>query len=98
MDHRRRSALAWVTEGKAKELAGIEADVTPRIVYYPHRPTGLEALESLFGVSAEGAEAAAKLSALAEDKRIQALIEELATIDAVNSGEAQAIGPRIRER
>ncbi len=83
---------------KAKELAGIEADVTPRIVYYPHRPTGLEALESLFGVSAEGAEAAAKLSALAEDKRIQALIEELATIDAVNSGEAQAIGPRIRER
>ena len=83
---------------KAKELAGIEADQTPRLIYYPHRKTGLEALENLFGVSSETAEAVSALSAIAGDKRTQMLLEELASVDAVNSGEAQAIIPRIRER
>ncbi|HRX73876.1 MAG TPA: signal peptide peptidase SppA [Hyphomonas sp.] len=83
---------------KAKELGGIEADVTPRLIYYPHRKTGFEALESLFGVSSETAEAMATISAIAGDKHTQILLEELATARAVNSGEMQAIGPRIRER
>lgn len=83
---------------KAKELAGIEADETPRLVYYPHRPTGLEALEALFGVSAEGAEAAITLNRLASDDRVQVLMEQLATMEAVNSGQTQAIVPRFRER
>ncbi|MDX1294100.1 MAG: signal peptide peptidase SppA, partial [Hyphomonas sp.] len=83
---------------KAKELAGIEADETPRLVYYPHRPTGLEALESLFGVSAEGAEAAISLNRLASDQHVQSLIEQLAAVEAMNSGQAQAAIPRIRER
>ncbi|MEX1252227.1 MAG: signal peptide peptidase SppA, partial [Hyphomonas sp.] len=83
---------------KAKELAGIEADKQPLLVFYPHRKTGFEAFESLFGVSAETARAAAVLSALAGDERTQALIEELAVADAVNSGQAMAMGPRIRER
>lgn len=83
---------------KAKELADIEADVTPRLVYYPHRPTGLEALESLFGVSAEGAEAAIMLNRLADDKNVQSLLEQLAAAEAVNSGQTQAVIPRFRER
>jgi hypothetical protein len=62
------------------------------------RLTGFEALESLFGVSAETARAAAVLSAVVGDERTQALIEELAIADAVNSGESMAMGPRIRER
>ena len=83
---------------KAKELAEIEADVTPRLVYFPKQKTGLEAFESLFGVSVEAAQAAAMLSALANDDRLQALTDELAMMDAANSGQMQAVGPRIRER
>ncbi|MEH6744000.1 signal peptide peptidase SppA [Hyphomonas sp.] len=83
---------------KAKELADIDADVTPRLVYYPHRPTGLEALENLFGVSAEGAEAAIMLNRLAGDQHVQSLMEQLAAVEAVNSGQTQAVIPRFRER
>lgn len=83
---------------KARELAGMDTSHMPVLAYYPHRPTGFEALEDLFGVSAETARAAAVLSAVAGDERTQALIEELAIADAVNSGEAMAMGPRIRER
>lgn len=83
---------------KAKELAGIEADVKPRLRFYPQRKSGFEALESLFGVSSEAAQAAALVSAIAGDKRTQILLEELATIEAVNSGQTLAISPRIRER
>ncbi|OYW88497.1 MAG: hypothetical protein B7Z22_02275, partial [Hyphomonas sp. 32-62-5] len=83
---------------KAKELAGIEADKKPRLAFYPYRKTGFEAIEDLFGVSAETARAAAVISTLAGDERTQALLEELATVEAMNSGQAMAIGPRIRER
>ncbi len=83
---------------KAKELAVIEAGVTPRLVYFPQRKTGFEALEEFFGVSAEAVRAVSVLSAIAGDARTQALIEELAVADAVNSGQTLAIGPRIRER
>jgi len=83
---------------KAKELGGIEADVTPRLIFYPHRKSGFEALESLFGASAETAETMSAISTLTNDKHVQILLEELATARAVNSGEAQAIVPRIRER
>ena len=83
---------------KAKELGKIAADVEPMLVFYPHRKSGFEALEDLFGVSTETVRAAAVLSALAGDARTQALIEELKVADAINSGEAMAMGPRIRER
>lgn len=84
--------------GKAKELAGIDASVTPRLEYYPRRKSGFEALEEFFGVSAEAVRAVSVLSAIAGDSRTQALIEELAIADAVNSGQALAVGPRVRER
>ena len=82
---------------KAKELGGIDADVTPRLVYYPHRKTGFEALESLFGVSSETSEAMEAIGTLANDKHTQMLLEELATAKAMEAGEAQAMGPRLRE-
>lgn len=83
---------------KAKELGGIDADAKPRLVYYPHRKTGFEALEALFGVSSETAETMSAIGAIAGDKRTKMLLEELAMADALNSGEMQAMGPRIRER
>lgn len=83
---------------KAKELGGIDAASTPRLVYYPHRKTGFEALENLFGVSSETAESMSAISALTSDKRTPMLLEQLATAQALNSGEAQAMGPRFRER
>lgn len=83
---------------KAKELAGIEPDEKARLNFYPYRKTGFEALEDLFGVSAETARAAAVISTLAGDERTQALLEEMAMAQAMNSGQAMAVGPRIRER
>ena len=83
---------------KAKELAEIDVDTTPRLIQYPHRKTGFEALEALFGVSSDTAEAVATINAVADNDRIQVLLEELAVIEATNSGQAQALGPRVRER
>jgi protease-4 len=84
--------------GKAKELAGIDADTKPRLVFYPARKSGFEALETLFGVSSDAARAAALVSAIAGDRRTQALLEQLAIAEAVNSGQVVAYGPRLRER
>lgn len=83
---------------KAQELAEMDTSKAPMLVYYPHRKSGFEALESLFGVSAETARAAAVLSTFAGDERTQALLEELAAAEAMNSGQTMAVGPRIRER
>ena len=83
---------------KAQELASMDTSQAPLLTHYPRRKSGFEALESLFGVSAETARAAAVLSAVAGDARTQAILEELATADAMNSGQAMAVGPRIRER
>ena len=70
----------------------------PVLAYFPQRRSGFEALEGLFGVSAETVRAAAVLSAVVGDDRTQALIEELAIADQVNSGQSMAMGPRLRER
>ncbi len=82
---------------KAKELGGIDADVIPRLTYYPRRKTGFEALESLFGVSEETARVAYMLGTVANNDRMQLLIEDMAAANAVNSGQMLAVGPRIRE-
>ncbi|MFN7055046.1 signal peptide peptidase SppA [Hyphomonas sp.] len=83
---------------KAKELGGIDPDVKPRLAFYPVRKSGFEALENLFGVSAEAARAAALVGAIAGDRRTEALLEQLAVAEAVNSGQTIAVGPRLRER
>jgi len=71
--------------------------VTPRLTFYPRRKSGFEALESLFGVSEETARVAYMLGMVANDDRMQVLIEDLARADAVNSGQMLAVGPRLRE-
>ncbi|MEZ5945790.1 MAG: hypothetical protein R3C04_02860 [Hyphomonas sp.] len=48
-------------------------------------------------MSGEAAEAVSAINAITGNLQTKALIEQLATIEAVNSGEAQAMGPRIRE-
>ena len=83
---------------KAKELGGIDIDVTPRLTYYPRRKTGFEALETMFGVSEETARVAYMLGTVANNDRMQILLEDLAAADAVNSGQMLAVGPRLREQ
>ncbi len=62
---------------KARELAGIEPDANVRLIYYPKRKTGFEALEGLFGVSADVARAASLVSALAGDERLNSALSQL---------------------
>ncbi|MEM6666046.1 MAG: signal peptide peptidase SppA, partial [Pseudomonadota bacterium] len=79
----------------AKDLAGIEAEDDVRLVYYPARLTGFEALEGAFGVSVETAEGLAALSALGNDPRLKAVLSE---IEAYENGTVQARGPILIER
>ncbi|MEL6956992.1 MAG: signal peptide peptidase SppA, partial [Pseudomonadota bacterium] len=58
----------------AKVEAGLEADADVQLIYYPARQTGFEALENAFGVSAEAAGSAARLGAIANDPRLEALL------------------------
>ncbi|MEO0465715.1 MAG: signal peptide peptidase SppA [Pseudomonadota bacterium] len=81
----------------AKELAGIEADTDVRLVYYPARLTGLEALESAFSVSAQSAEGLASIAQLANDPHLQALIRDYQAA-ASSQGDIQARGPSLIER
>ena len=79
---------------KAKELAGIDPDTNVRLIYYPKRKTGFEALEDLFGVSADVARAASVVSALAGDERLNATLSQL---QLSNAERAQVISPVMIE-
>ncbi|MEL6568090.1 MAG: signal peptide peptidase SppA [Pseudomonadota bacterium] len=79
----------------AKVEAGLETEDRVQLIYYPARQTGFEALEDAFGVSAQAAGSAARLGALADDPRLNALIDE---IEAARSGTLQARGPVLIER
>lgn len=59
----------------ARELAGIGADETVRLRRYPRQPTPLEAFQQLFGLTAEGAEAAARLNALMDLPEVRAALQ-----------------------
>lgn len=83
---------------KAKELGGIDADTDVRLRYFPASKSGFEAFDQMFGVSEETARALNTMSMIAGDDRTRIILEELATIDAMKSGEALATAPRIRER
>lgn len=61
--------------GAARELAGIGADETVRLRRYPRQPTPLEAFQQLFGLTAEGAEAAARLNALMDLPEVRAALQ-----------------------
>ncbi|MGP1274460.1 MAG: signal peptide peptidase SppA [Caulobacterales bacterium] len=76
----------------ARELAGISADETVRLRHYPRQPTPMEALQQLFGLTAEGAEAASQLSALLN------LPEVRAALEARDRAEARGAQMRTDER
>ena len=81
----------------AAELAGIEADTTARLVFFPAQKQGFEALEALFGASAETAEAAARLNDIMSDPQIAAILSELEAAQAIQSGQAQVRVPLMIE-
>lgn len=62
---------------KAKELAEIDDETNVRLVYYPERKVGFEALEDLFGASADVARAAGVMAAIAGDERVNAAVTQL---------------------
>ena len=62
---------------KAAELAGIEEDQAVRLVHYPKQATGIEALNELFGVSADVARAASVVAIIAGDERVNAALGQL---------------------
>lgn len=79
---------------KARELAGIEPDQKLRLVHYPARKTGIEALEGLFGASAEIARAASVIGAIAGDEKLNAAIAQMQLLDGEH---AQVSAPIIIE-
>lgn len=61
--------------GAARELAGIGEDASVQLRAYPRQPTAMEAFQQLFGLTAEGAEAASRLGALMDLPEVRAAME-----------------------
>ncbi|MCH8489221.1 MAG: S49 family peptidase [Oceanicaulis sp.] len=59
----------------ARELAGLEADQPVRLRRFPAQPTPFEAFQQLFGMSAEGVSAIARLDALLSLPEVRAALE-----------------------
>ena len=59
----------------ARELAELSADDAYQVRRFPRQPTPLEAFQALFGLSAEGAQAAAAMNALMQSPQMRAAIE-----------------------
>ena len=85
-----RDALA-----KASELAGIEDGTRVRVLHYPARRTGFEALDGFVAAGAETGRSVSMLNEVAGDPQLRSVLEQ---ISALQSGEAQARGPALRER
>jgi protease-4 len=64
---------------RAKALAGIDADKSVTLKLYPREKTPFEAIEALFGVSADGARAVAALAGVMGDERVARVLEETMT-------------------
>lgn len=79
---------------KAKELADIATEEDVRLVFYPARKTGFEALEELFGASTEVARAASVIGTLAGDERLD---DALTQMQLLQNERSQALGPILRE-
>lgn len=75
-------------------LAGYEDGERARLIHFPAQKQGFEALEGLFGASADTAEAAARFNAIMSDPRIEGVLSE---IQALDSHEAQVRMPLIIE-
>jgi protease-4 len=61
---------------RAKALAGIKADAAVQLRVFPKEQSPFEALEELFGVSAQNARAAAALAGVLGDERVAGALRE----------------------
>lgn len=77
----------------AKELADIKPETDVKLVRYPAAKSPFEALQELFGVSAEGAEALAVVKTLAETPEGRAALDAIRTRDQMARGEAVLLAP-----
>jgi protease IV len=66
-----------VAVDRAKALAGIKAETSVQLKIYPEQRSPFEALEELFGVSAQNARAAATLAAVLGDERVEGALREV---------------------
>ncbi|MEM0986907.1 MAG: signal peptide peptidase SppA [Pseudomonadota bacterium] len=80
---------------QAKMLAEIEPEEDVRLMYFPARRTGLDALDGFFAVSEDTAATLAALNALTSDPRVKAMLEEA---EALQSGQVQTRMPTIVAR
>ncbi|MEO1567865.1 MAG: signal peptide peptidase SppA [Pseudomonadota bacterium] len=80
---------------RAKELADIDPETQVRLLYYPERREGFEALDGFLASTGDTTETLALISALANNPRFRALASDAA---ALNSGEVQARMPSFTER
>lgn len=78
----------------AMELLGEETGTKPRLIHFPAQKQGFEALEAIFGASAETAEAASRINNIMSDPQIAAILSEL---EAAQSGHIQARVPLMIE-
>jgi protease-4 len=60
---------------RARALAELKPDQSVTLRYYPAQKTPFEALQALFGASAESARAAVVLGTLLGDERVEALLD-----------------------
>lgn len=77
--------------GKARELGGIADQPYPRIQRFPEPRSGIEVLQGVIGADAG-------TPALASDREVQLLLQELARAQAMRDGAIQARGVSVIER
>ncbi|MGB3627680.1 MAG: signal peptide peptidase SppA [Henriciella sp.] len=80
--------------GKARELAGIDADEQTRLMFYPVPQGGLPGLGPVAEASSEDLATLANVARLLDDERIQMLIEQGGMLD---QSPIQARGPSFIE-
>lgn len=80
---------------KAAELAGIEAGTQLRLIHFPARRSGFDALDGFVSASAQTGRSVSMLNRVADDPQLRSVIDQLS---ALQSGEAQARAPALRER
>ncbi|NBC20472.1 MAG: signal peptide peptidase SppA [Alphaproteobacteria bacterium] len=79
---------------KAAELAGIEEGTQLRLIHFPARRSGFDALDGFVSASAQTGRSVSMLNRVADDPQLRAVLDQLS---ALQSGEAQARAPALRE-
>jgi protease-4 len=80
-----------VAVSRARALAGIAEDARVQLRYYPQEENPFQALERLFGVSSESAQALVRLNAVLSDPRMQRALAAVREEDANVRARADAV-------